>query len=80
MRIEDTDRARSTATAETAILDALRWTGLDWDEGPDVGGERGPYRQSERLEVYREHAEVLLRSGAGVPLLLYEGTSRPGEA
>ncbi len=64
LRIEDTDRARSTAMAETAILEALRWTGLDWDEGPDVGGAHGPYRQSERLDVYREHAEQLLRSGA----------------
>ena len=64
LRIEDTDRARSTAMAETAILDALRWTGLDWDEGPDVGGAHGPYRQSERLDVYREHAEQLLGSGA----------------
>ena len=64
LRIEDTDRARSSATSEQAIFDALRWTGLDWDEGPDVGGEFGPYRQSERLEIYREHAEKLLHSGA----------------
>ena len=64
LRIEDTDRARSSAASEQAIFDALRWTGLDWDEGPDVGGEFGPYRQSERLEIYREHAEKLLYSGA----------------
>lgn len=64
LRIEDTDRVRSSARAETAILEALRWTGLDWDEGPDVGGPHGPYRQSERIDLYREHADTLLRTGA----------------
>ena len=64
LRIEDTDRARSSQASEQAIFDALRWTGLDWDEGPDVGGEFGPYRQSERLDIYRDHAEKLLQSGA----------------
>jgi len=64
LRIEDTDQARSTARAETAIIDALRWTSLDWDEGPDVGGDFGPYRQSERLAIYRQHADELLGSGA----------------
>lgn len=64
LRIEDTDQARSSQASEQAIFDALRWTGLDWDEGPDVGGEFGPYRQSERLEIYRDHAEKLLQSGA----------------
>ena len=44
LRIEDTDRARSTPESEQAILDALRWLGLDWDEGPDAGGDHGPYR------------------------------------
>ena len=62
LRIEDTDRARSTQTSESAILDSLRWLGLDWDEGPDVGGAFGPYRQSERLAIYREHAEQLVAS------------------
>ena len=47
LRIEDTDQARSTADSEAMILDSLRWLGLDWDEGPDVGGDFGPYRQSE---------------------------------
>lgn len=63
LRIEDTDRARSTAASEAMILDALRWLGLAWDEGPDVGGARGPYRQSERAEIYRAHAEQLLAQG-----------------
>ena len=64
LRIEDTDRARSSAASEQAIYDALRWAGLDWDEGPDIGGDFGPYRQSERLEIYRSHADRLLESGA----------------
>ena len=64
LRIEDTDQARSTTGAETAIFDALRWAGLDWDEGPDIGGDFGPYRQSERLDIYRYHAEQLLRTSS----------------
>ncbi|HUT33350.1 MAG TPA: glutamate--tRNA ligase [Planctomycetota bacterium] len=64
LRIEDTDRARSTPESEQAIFAALRWLGLDYDEGPDVGGPFGPYRQSERSGIYREHAQLLLNSGA----------------
>ncbi len=64
LRIEDTDAERSTEASATAILDDLRWLGLDWDEGPDTGGPYGPYRQSERLALYREHAARLLDSGA----------------
>ena len=63
VRIEDTDAARSTPEAERAILAALRWLGLEWDEGPDTGGPFGPYRQSERLAVYREHIDRLLAGG-----------------
>ncbi len=63
LRIEDTDRARSTPEAVRAILDSLRWLGLDWDEGPEVGGPRGPYFQTERLALYAEHAERLIKSG-----------------
>ncbi|GGY53989.1 glutamate--tRNA ligase [Bacterioplanes sanyensis] len=63
LRIEDTDQARSTADSEKTILDSLRWLGLEWDEGPDVGGQHGPYRQSERKDVYIEHVEKLLASG-----------------
>ncbi|MFC1806138.1 glutamate--tRNA ligase [Planctomycetota bacterium] len=60
LRIEDTDRTRSTPESEAAIFASLRWLGLDWDEGPDVGGRFGPYRQSERSDLYREHAQILL--------------------
>ena len=64
LRIEDTDRERSAEASEVAIFQALRWLGLDWDEGPDVGGSSGPYRQSERLAIYREHADRLIASGS----------------
>ena len=63
LRIEDTDRLRSTPASEEKILNALRWLGLDWDEGPDIGGSAGPYRQSERSEIYRQHADRLLADG-----------------
>jgi glutamyl-tRNA synthetase len=63
LRIEDTDRERSTVESERAILDDLRWLGLTWDEGPDVGGPHGPYRQSERGVLYRDYAERLRASG-----------------
>ena len=64
LRIEDTDRSRSTPESETAIFASLHWLGLDWDEGPDVGGPCGPYRQSERSETYRAYAAELLDKGA----------------
>src|SRR5262245_32361291 len=64
LRVEDTDRQRSHPASERMIFEALRWLGLSWDEGPDVGGPYGPYRQSERTALYREHAEELLRRGA----------------
>src|SRR5436305_11337541 len=64
LRIEDTDRARSTAASEAAILRALRWVGLNWDEGPDIGGPVGPYRQSERADIYRSEVAKLMDSGA----------------
>jgi glutamyl-tRNA synthetase len=63
LRIEDTDRARFVADSEQMIFDSLRWLGLAWDEGPDVGGPFGPYRQSERTEIYRAHVDMLLNSG-----------------
>ncbi len=63
LRIEDTDRTRFVATSEQEIFDSLRWLGLAWDEGPDVGGPYGPYRQSERTEIYREHVAMLLANG-----------------
>ena len=64
LRIEDTDRARFVPTSEQMIFDALHWLGLTWDEGPDCGGPYGPYRQSERTEIYRQHADLLLQSGS----------------
>ena len=64
LRIEDTDVERSTRESEAAILRDLRWLGLDWDEGPDVGGSRGPYRQSERLHLYQSYAQELLGAGS----------------
>jgi len=67
LRIEDTDRLRSHPASERMVFDALHWLGLTWDEGPDIGGPHGPYRQSERSEIYREHAEILLRKGAAYP-------------
>ena len=63
LRIEDTDRNRSTAASEDVILEALRWLGLSWDEGPDIGGPHGPYRQSDRLATYAHYANVLLETG-----------------
>jgi nondiscriminating glutamyl-tRNA synthetase len=62
LRIEDTDAERSTRESEISILEDLRWLGLDWDEGPDVGGPHGPYRQSERLHLYASYANELLAS------------------
>lgn len=67
LRIEDTDRERSKPESEAMIFEALRWLSLDWDEGPDVGGPFGPYRQSERLEIYRQHARELVGKGAAYP-------------
>ena len=63
LRIEDTDIEREKTGSEEAILSDLRWLGLDWDEGPDVGGPFGPYRQSERRELYADAASQLLESG-----------------
>lgn len=63
LRIEDTDQARSTGESVNAILDAMKWMGLDWDEGPGVGGECGPYFQMQRLPIYKQYAEKLIASG-----------------
>jgi glutamyl-tRNA synthetase len=63
LRIEDTDRGRYVANSEQQIFNTLRWLGLDWDEGPDKGGPHGPYRQSERLPLYRQAAEKLVATG-----------------
>lgn len=63
LRIEDTDQKRSTPQSEKAIYRSLQWAGLQWDEGPDVGGALGPYRQSERTEIYQHHVKLLLENG-----------------
>ncbi|HSQ67349.1 MAG TPA: glutamate--tRNA ligase [Polyangiaceae bacterium] len=60
LRIEDTDQERSTTESEKIILDSLKWLGLDWNEGPEVGGDYGPYTQMERLAIYKEYAERLI--------------------
>jgi len=63
LRIEDTDKARNTPEATQAIFDGLRWLGLDWDEGPDAGGDRGPYFQSQREEIYQAYLARLQAAG-----------------
>lgn len=63
LRIEDTDQARSASQSEQAIFDSLGWLGIEWDEGPDVGGEFGPYRQSERKDIYAQYAMQLIEQG-----------------
>jgi glutamyl-tRNA synthetase len=73
-RIEDTDAARDSEESYHHLLDSLRWLGLDWDEGPEVGGPHGPYRQSERHQIYRDVAARLLESGHA-----YESFSTPEE-
>lgn len=67
LRIEDTDAARSTKEAEEQILDALKWLGLDWDEGPLVGGPHEPYYQSQRMEIYKKFIAQLLNEGKAYP-------------
>ena len=67
LRIEDTDQSRSTKESENAILSSLKWLGLDWDEGPDCGGEFGPYRQSERLDIYKAAIQNLVEAGYAYP-------------
>ena len=73
-RIEDTDAARDSEESYAAILDALRWLGLDWDEGPEVGGPYGPYRQSQRREIHLDVVAKLLEAGEA-----YEAYSTPEE-
>jgi nondiscriminating glutamyl-tRNA synthetase len=67
LRIEDTDVARSSEEAEHAIIDGLQWMSLDWDEGPEKGGDVGPYHQSCRLDIYRSHAQLLVNEGQAYP-------------
>src|SRR5512142_1749057 len=64
IRVEDTDQARSTRESEAMVLGDLKWLGLEWQEGPDVGGPHAPYRQSERVDIYGTAAQQLLATGA----------------
>lgn len=63
LRIEDTDQTRSRPIYETRVIESLRWMGIEWDEGPDIGGPYAPYRQSERTETYRKYAMQLVEEG-----------------
>lgn len=72
LRIEDTDQVRSTPESEKMILDSLRWLGLTWAEGPDVGGPHAPYRQSERKDIYQAHAQQLVQNGHAFPCFCSE--------
>ena len=77
LRIEDTDRERSTRESEQSLLQDLAWLGIDWDEGPDVGGPFGPYRQSERLQLYASAAQQLRRAGQAYPCFFPPTPSGP---
>lgn len=72
LRIEDTDQLRSTPESEKMILDSLRWLGLNWSEGPDVGGPHAPYRQSERMGIYKQYALELVEKGHAFIVLLQQ--------
>lgn len=74
LRLEDTDKERSLTEFEADIMESMRWMGLDWDEGPDVGGPHGPYRQSERMDLYRGYGERLVDEGKA-----YRCWCAPGE-
>lgn len=73
LRIEDTDVRRSSGELESGLLEDLEWLGIEWDEGPIVGGRHAPYRQSERIEVYREYADRLLETGKLYPCFCTDG-------
>ena len=80
LRIEDTDVERSTRESERAILDDLRWMGLEWDEGVEAAASTGPYRQSERLHIYRAHAVELMSRGQAYRCFCSAGAARGGPA
>ncbi len=75
-RIEDTDAARDSQESYDQLLDSLRWLGLDWDEGPEVGGPHGPYRQSERGDIYRDVLERLQAAGHLYECVLHQRGGR----
>src|SRR5574343_1943720 len=67
LRIEDTDKAREVDGSIEHIIKSLKWFGIDWDEGPDIGGPNAPYKQSERLESYKKYAQILIDKGLAYP-------------
>jgi glutamyl-tRNA synthetase len=78
LRIEDTDRKRYVSGAEEELIESLHWLGLSWDEGPDIGGPYGPYRQSERLEIYQKYARILLENGKAYYCFCKQTKESPG--
>ena len=85
IRIEDTDVKRNVAGGEESQLTYLKWLGIDWDESVDIGGGYGPYRQTERLDIYKEYWQELTRSRSGLQMLLHRrragaGTGRADSA
>lgn len=80
LRIEDTDQKRYLPGAETELMESLRWLGLNWDEGPDVGGDFGPYRQTERREIYQKYARQLIEQGHAYYCFCKETHSQRGES
>ena len=79
LRIENTDLDRSTIESEENIKDALKWLGITWDEGIDVGGDFGPYKQTERLDIYKEYTDKLLAEGKNVTSLAIYELTRGGD-
>lgn len=77
VRIEDTDQDRSTDSSMKIILESLEWLGLNWDEGPGVGGPHGPYKQSERLDIYKEHTEKLIKVTTLIVVFAQPNYSKP---
>ena len=75
LRIEDTDKERSRKEYEEIIFEDLAWLGIDWDEGPDKGGPFGPYRQSERTEIYKKYLTGTSGKRRRILLLLHQGRS-----
>ncbi len=67
LRLEDTDKEREVTGSLDHIIASLKWLGIEWDEGPDIGGKHTPYKQSERLDTYKKYAEILIEKGMAYP-------------
>ena len=78
LRIEDTDIERLKEDSVSQILTSLKWLGINWDEGPEAGGEYGPYYQSERFDIYKKYAQQLLDEGKATVKVLKSPGNRPG--